>query len=259
MKKNGTLIVFVIISLFLLSGNHNKRIARAQFLSRTIYFPLISSLQSIVELFDLRAEKREIAEELAQKTIELNRIKKYLETIESIDFNFQVHIESYIVADIIGYTGLYRERNLIVNKGINSNVLPDLPVISSKGIVGKTINCTNNYSVILPFNHSDFKLSVMLKRNNLQGLLESDNFQNSYITQIKLGADIAVGDTVVTSNISSIFPKNYPVGKIASIESSPDKIYIQAKIEPCVDPSKLNQVIILLQKKDIGYAQELGN
>ncbi|HCX74016.1 MAG TPA: hypothetical protein DHM37_09890, partial [Candidatus Cloacimonas sp.] len=79
------------------------------------------------------------------------------------------------------------------------------------------------------------------------------------MSQIKPGADIALGDSVVTSNISTIFPKNYPVGIVSGIDRSPDKIYIQAKIKPFVEPSKLNQVIILLDKKDIRYEHEFTN
>lgn len=258
-KKSGTLAVLIILALFLLSGNHEKRVAKAQFIGKTLYLPFVNSLNKIEELTDLRDMNRTLQQELAQKTIELNQLENYLETVENIDFTFTVGTENYVIADIIGYTGLYREKNLVVDKGISAGVLAELPVISNQGIVGKTINSLQNYSIILPFNHSNFKLSVMLKRNNLQGLLESDNFQNSYMSQIKPGADIALGDSVVTSNISTIFPKNYPVGIVSGIDRSPDKIYIQAKIKPFVEPSKLNQVIILLDKKDISYEHEFTN
>ncbi|HCX74015.1 MAG TPA: hypothetical protein DHM37_09885, partial [Candidatus Cloacimonas sp.] len=128
----------------------------------------INSLNKIEELTDLRDMNRTLQQELAQKTIELNQLENYLETVENIDFTFTVGTENYVIADIIGYTGLYREKNLVVDKGISAGVLAELPVISNQGIVGKTINSLQNYSIILPFNHSNFKLSVMLKRNNLQ-------------------------------------------------------------------------------------------
>jgi rod shape-determining protein MreC len=258
-KKSGTLLVLVILALFLLSGNNQKRVAKAQFLGKTLYLPFISSLNKIEEMTQLRDKNRDLSKKLAEKTLQVNKMQNYLDTVENIDFSFQISTDNYTIADIIGYTGLYKEKNLVVNKGLSAGVLPELPVLSSQGIAGKTINSGQNYAVILPFNHSDFKLSVMLKRNNLQGLLESDKFRNSYMTQIKPGADIALGDTVVTSNISSIFTKNYPVGIISGIDRSPDKIYIQAKIKPFVEPSKLNQVIILLNKKDIKYEQEFAN
>ena len=105
------------------------------------------------------------------------------------------------------------------------------PVISNVGIVGKIISNSINYSVILPLNHSAFKVGVMCKRSHLQGIMESDAFGNSYMNLIKLGSDIVVGDTIVTSNISTIFPKGYPVGTITRLREAPNQVYMYANLQ----------------------------
>jgi len=143
-----------------------------------------------------------------------------------------------------------------VNKGLLNDILVNSPVVSNKGVVGKVLTTSLNYSVILPLNNPLFKLSVMSKRSKLQGIMESDIYGNSYMNLIKLGSDIAVGDTIITSNVSTIFPKGYPVGIVTQLKESPDQVYMSAKLNSFVDPACIDQVIILHYIKDLKYERE---
>jgi len=49
---------------------------------------------------------------------------------------------------------------------------------------------------------------------------------------IKLGSEIILGDTIVTSNISNIFPEGFPVGVVNSLYESQDKTHMNASIHP---------------------------
>jgi rod shape-determining protein MreC len=76
---------------------------------------------------------------------------------------------------------------------------------------------------------------------------------------IKLGSDVVIGDTIVTSNISSIFPANFPVGTVTLIKEHSNQINMLAKIEGFTDPINLNYVIVLKYKRDNAYETELNN
>jgi len=150
-----------------------------------------------------------------------------------------------VQAEIIGISGQYQELNLIVDKGIGSGIQIDDPVISANGIVGKIIQVSSDHSIVLPFSNPRFQLPVMDSRTSVQGILQADISGSIAMNLIKLGSDIAVGDTIVTSNLSRLFPKSYPVGTIKRIRESQDNLFISADINPFTLVENLEHIFIL--------------
>ncbi|MCF7794004.1 MAG: rod shape-determining protein MreC [Candidatus Cloacimonetes bacterium] len=257
MKKKFLFFFYFALSLFLIIGGNEARQTKADFLSKTIFSPFVNSVNYIQSLFEVKQKNRLLSEQLAIQTKKIVNLENTIQEINNSKIEYDVENYSYVLADVVGFSGIYFERNLIVNKGILNDVLRNSPVVSNKGVVGKVITSSMNYSIILPLNNPAFKLSVMSKRNKLQGILESDIYGDSYMNLIKLGSDIAVGDTIITSNVSTIFPKGYPVGVITRLKESPDQVYMSAKLRPFVDPASLDQVIILQFTKDLKYENEL--
>lgn len=231
-------------------GGNEHRIKKASFLSRTLYLPLISSINQIETLFKIKDRNEQLRHINTQKTNKIVELENLLNKIENTNIKYETANLKFIQCDIIGYRGNFQERNLILNKGSIDGVKQDLPVISSNGIVGKIVSVSLNTSIVLPLSHSTFHLGVMCKRNHLQGILESDIYGRSYMSLIKLGSDITLGDTIITSNISTIFPKGYPVGTVKKLSETPDKVYMNASISTFEDPASLDQVIILQYKKE---------
>jgi rod shape-determining protein MreC len=85
----------------------------------------------------------------------------------------------------------------------------------------------------------------MDKSTNVQGILQSDLTGNTSMNLIKLGSQVSIGDTVVTSNLSRLFPKGYPVGKISRIKESQDNLFLSAQIVPFTFVENLEHVFVL--------------
>jgi len=257
-RKNVPLLIYIFLSIILFSGNVEQKLAKANLLSRTLYYPFISSVTKLEEIFGITEENKYLISQLADKTLSVNKLERKLEQFKNLDMEFEVDDHDFILVDIIAHSGNFRERNFIIDKGRKDKIKINYPVISNKGIVGKIVSVSQNYSVVLPFNHSSFKLSVITKRNKLLGLLESDIYGNTIMSFIKLGSEIILGDTIVTSNISNIFPEGFPVGVVNSLYESQDKTHMNASIHPFADTSSLDRVIILFYEKDKKYESELN-
>lgn len=259
MRKNLSFFIYFILSIFLIAGGNSARISKADFLSKFVFFPFIYSINKINSLFDLKEKNEHLSNELAIKTQKIVDLECCLDRIKSSDVYYNTENYLFTIADVVGYTGIFQERNLVIDKGIKDKISINLPVVSNKGIVGKIVSNSLNFSVILPLNHPTFKLGVMCKRSHLQGIMESDSYGNSYMNLIKMGSDIALGDTIVTSNISTIFPRGYPVGVITRLKEAPDQVYMSANLKTFIDPSNLDQVIILDYHKEKDYESEIKN
>jgi len=256
-KREFHFVIYLILSIILFIGSAEDRLVKAQFLSKTLYFPLINSIQQFNSLFDLREKNEILSNLLSEQTIKISELENELSEIRNLKIEYDTGNYDHLLADIIGFKGEFQERCLILNKGKKNNLKLNYPVISNHGIVGKIISVSHNYSIVLPLDNSRFKLGVMSKRKHLQGILESDVYGNSYMGLIKPGSDIKVGDIIITSQISSVFPKGFPVGKVTKLIEAKTDIYMSAKIQTFINPSELDQVVVLLYEKDESYEEEL--
>lgn len=235
-----------------MAGNSNDRISKANFLSKTVFFPFVSSLRKFENLFHVHDRNRQLTETLASQTIEINTLKKAVKKAElGISDYFELQDYEYVVAEVIGMTGDFYERNLVINKGSRNGVKENFPVITNAGVVGRVLSVFNNYSLILPYNHSQFKLSVYTSVSQTHGLLESDIFGNTYMSMIRPGSRIVIGETVTTSNISRYFPKGYEVGTVRRLETSPEQLYLRAIITPSNSIEDVEYVFVLFYEKEI--------
>lgn len=233
----------------MLLGTEESRIRKAGWLGNTVFFPIIHSLQAIRTNSELRQEVFSLREKLTQANLEkLSLVNELRQYTEASAIKFDPGDVDFEMAEVIGFSGQFQERNLIVDKGLGAGIKIGYPVISANGMVGKIILVNADHSVVLPFSNPRFQVPVMDARTSVQGILESDIAGTTSMNIIKLGSDIAVGDTIVSSNLSRLFPKSYPVGTVKRIRESQDNLFISADITPFTLVENLEHVFILKKR-----------
>ena len=61
--------------------------------------------------------------------------------------------------------------------------------------------------------------------------------------------EVPVGETVLTSGGDQIFPKGLPVGTVGKVSNGKD-LFLNIRIKPGADLSKLEEVLVLVEKQD---------
>ena len=252
-KKYILPAILIIVSIAMLIGSTEARAGKAAFFGRTLFFPFVHSLKAIKSNQVLQEENLVLRSQLTESTLKnlalQNELKEYLD-VASVPFaSSEVDFE---LAEVIGFSGQFQERNLIVNKGKMHGIAAGSAVISGNGIVGKIVSVTDSYSIILPFPNPRFQVPVMDERTSVQGILQSDIAGTISMNLVKLGSEIAAGDTIVTSNLSRLYPKGYPVGTISRIRESTDNLFISAEISAFTLVENLEHVYILKERKQYG-------
>jgi rod shape-determining protein MreC len=251
-------LLYLVLALFLLLGSTKTRIEKAQWLSNYVFPPFVKSINNIQDAKRLNSENLKLSEQIAKQTLYILNLENRLHTIQnSSDVPPFLSGESFVVAEVINYSGNKWERNLIINKGLRDNIKQNDPVISAEGVVGKIITVSQNYALVLPLSHNLFKLAVMDKNSNVQGVLETDYTGKVYMGMIKLGSQINIGDTLTTSNMSKIFPKGYPIGKIIKLKESQDNLFLKAEIQPFALIENAETVFVLNGNREKNYEKEL--
>ena len=120
-------------------------------------------------------------------------------------------------------------------------------VFSDKGVIGVVYQSSSNYSVVIPLLNSKSLVNCRVKGSNSFSALQWDgnDTRYSYLVDLPRYAVFEMGDTVITSGFSSIFPADIPVGRICSLEDSEDGLFYRAKVELFVDFSTVSDVFIV--------------
>ncbi len=254
-RKFAFTVVLLLVSIALFLGSRQGRLERADFIGNTLYFPFMQSIKTIDQIFELKSQNRMLLNHNAGLQLQLRSLEEQLLTLQQIP-DAATDIQ-YIVANLVGYHGDFGNRNLIIDQGYLSGIEINNPVISSSGVVGKVIVTAANHSIILPLNHPEFKLGVLDRRSHDQGLLESNAAGKVCMSMIPLNATIAVGDTIITSNLSRIFPRGFPVGVVSKVVKIPGETYQKAELETFVEASGMEQVIVLLYQRETDFGELL--
>ena len=251
--RNKTFLLFLLlflISFFLTIQSHSyhrsKFINSANFLTGGVY----GTFNKIGQYFDLKEENQRLLEEN-------NRLKSILfneEDQESIDTTLNKRFQ-LISANV--YKNSYSATNnyLTINKGKNDSIKEDLGVITSKGIVGIIDNTSNNYARVMSVLNTNSRINAKLKNSDHFGVLSWDGVsaQNVQLKDIQKQANITVGDTIVTSGNSIIFPKGIGIGKVLSFALDDTENYYTINVELFNDMTNVGHVHIItdLDKEEI--------
>ena len=250
-------ISYLIIGLILLIGTNEQRLYKANILSASVYYPLITSINQIDDVFKVRSRNRILEDKLAESILLTNRMENDLNAIKSIlaltepESYLSGHPLEFVASSVIAYRGSFANRILIIDKGYLDGIEMSYPVISEDGIVGKIINIFPKHSLVLPITSPQFKLGVINRSSSVQGLLEADISGSIYITMFQSGSHIAVGDTITTSSVSTVFPKGFPVGTVSRLLKTPQDVFLRAVVKPFTEVNNLEKVIVVFYKKDL--------
>ena len=177
--------------------------------------------------------------EINKKLMEENAMLKMTGQLNSdtavyIDFcNDSLDVQyRYIPMKAINFSVNKSNNFITLNKGWKHGIEKDMGVVTASGIVGIVNQVSANFSNAMSVLHKDSRISIKVKRFNYPGTLqwESGNPAVADIIGIPMHLPIAVGDSVVTSGFSSIFPENLPVGVISEFTVPKGKSFYNVKV-----------------------------
>ena len=107
--------------------------------------------------------------------------------------------------------------SIIIDRGTIDGVKNNLPVLTPKGVVGKTIEASNNNSIVQLISDANFRLSTRILPSGATGILRFVNGETAEIREVQKNVVINIGDKVVTSGFSDIYPAGLPVGTVKGV------------------------------------------
>ena len=136
---------------------------------------------------------------------------------------------------------------ITIDKGTADGVEAEMGVVCNAGVVGIIYTASAHDSVVIPLLNSKSSISCRVKGSDSFCTLQWDGSDTrySYLVDLPRYTKFEIGDTVVTSGFSSIFPADIPVGIIERTEDSDDGMFAQARVELFTNFATLRKVYIV--------------
>ncbi len=122
------------------------------------------------------------------------------------------YIEAHAINSSVNRVGNY----ITLDKGRSQGIAPEMGVVDHNGVVGIVTSVSDNYAVVISLLNPQLRISCKIKESDYTGTLQWDGEDPRYATlqEVPRHAILAIGDTIVTSGYSAIFPAGVTVGTI---------------------------------------------
>ena len=214
----------------------------------------------LAELTDVLAENQQLKEEINRLTIEntkfqqeryeLNQLRELLKLDEEYS-EYKKQGAKIIMRD----TGNWFS-SFVINKGSNDGIQVNCNVIAGSGLVGRVTDVGPNFAKVT---------SIIVDNNNTSGLLLStgdhlvvtgdlSTISEGMISFSKLvdsSNKAAVGDKIVTSNISEHYLPGLLIGYINEINTDSNNLTKSGTLTTAVDFEHLNDVLVIMELKHV--------
>ena len=97
-------------------------------------------------------------------------------------------------------------------------------------------------------------VNVNVQPSDTAAVLSGSITSDISLDLIPQDADVEPGDLILTSGIGGNYPSNILVGQIASVRASATALFQQAAVQPAVDFSRLNIVLVIVDYRTIDIA-----
>jgi len=110
--------------------------------------------------------------------------------------------------------------SLTVSAGTDDGIQQGMPLMNSDGLVGQVNFTAKNYSQVLPYSNSLFRVSARIQSSRAYGIVSWDgDSENELVLQyVPQTIPVSVGQIVETSGASNQFPAGIPIGEITAVE-----------------------------------------
>ncbi len=136
---------------------------------------------------------------------------------------------------------------MTIDKGSADGIHKDMGVISGTGVVGIVYLVAEHYAIVIPVLNTKSNISCMIQNRGYFGYLRWKGGVSdlAYLEEVPRHAHFKLGDYVVTSGYSAVFPPGVRVGRILHVFNSADGLLYRVQLRLSTDFARLRDVCVI--------------
>ncbi|MGB7055981.1 MAG: rod shape-determining protein MreC [bacterium] len=240
--------IILFFSLFTISAiplflSENANLVLARNLSSVLLYPIrvTSKLVEYLNISNVRIEKLEI--HVNKLTLE-NAILRDILDLDTTQL--AARDLRLLKASVIGRDPQNINGYLHIDKGTIHGVVKNQPVVSADGFVGKIKNAGTTTSIVETVENRGFAVSAIDINTGIHGVVKSQT--NLLFDYVRHTDAIEIGDSLLTSGMSEVFPKGILIGTVQRVSESDDLFFKHVFVAPAVQINRLVSIYIILDE-----------
>jgi rod shape-determining protein MreC len=206
-----------------------------------VFRPVTDFIQGVTSIGSLRAENEQLRDEVRvlsrqqQEYLTLLRENREIKRLLGLSERLQL---STIGAEVIGESPSNFEYSVVINRGADDGLQPDMPVIGPEGLVGRVARVSGSSAIVLLIIDPESAVGVRLAASGETGVLVGRREHDLRLDLVDPGTTVRPGEPVETSGLGGIFPAGIPVGVVSVATGDPSSLVKQVFVRPNVDFSR---------------------
>ncbi|MDD6434947.1 MAG: rod shape-determining protein MreC [Clostridiales bacterium] len=187
-------------------------------------------------------------DQLKQGQYELDRLQELYE----LDASFAQYEKT--AAHVISTDNSNWFSTFVIDKGSNDGIEVDMNVIAGKGLVGIVVATGPDWATVKSIIDDTSSVSAMTESTSDLCFVDGDieQISNGTMTFTDMennDSDVRIGDTLITSHVSSKYLPGLIIGYISEIHVDSNNLTRSGFITPAADFKHLREVLIIKQTK----------
>lgn len=209
-------------------------------------------------LQEMKKENQALRDKLADMTVENNQLKQNAATLERLQelYKMDQNTADYpkVGANVIASDNSNWFSSFTIDKGSQDGIRKDMNVLSGAGLVGIVTDVGPNYAVVSSV-IDDKNVSAMILTTFDKCIVSGDLslIDDGVIKFQQLennDNEVAIGEQVVTSNISNKYLQGLLIGYVSEIHVDSNNLTRSGYIIPATNFKELQEVLVITVTKE---------
>ena len=161
----------------------------------------------------------------------------------------------YLATNVIGRDVSPFIRSILIEGGSDAGISRGMPVVTSRGLVGRVSEVFATYSRIQLITDPEMVVNVKFQESRTEGVLTAQLNGELLVDFIDLNAELSQGELVLTSGLGGKYPADIPVGNVLSIHHRDYDLFQQATVQSSVEFDQLTIVLVITNFRPLIFEQ----
>ena len=249
-KEHFVYLITFVLSFLLLFTNDNDEMSVVRGFSSDIISLISTPMVKVKSLAIVNEENQYLREKNLQLNLELQSILYAADENEKLRelLDFKRNTSLNILPSRIINKGIQTNINsLTIDIGSSVGVRPNQAVLTPDGIIGKTIQSGKNSSLVQSISDNNFRLSVRIMPSGAVGILRWYKNNICKVYEVQKNVNISIGDRVITSGFSKIYPPKLPVGYVSGVYDERGSYQKVVNVEIQNDFESIQNVFVVIE------------
>ena len=219
-KEHFVFSITLLLSISLLFNRNAEDMSVIRGFSSDFVSFLSSPMVEVKSLAIVNEENQYLREKNLQLNLQLESILYAADENEKLRelLNFKRSTKLNIIPARIINKGIQTNvKSLTIDVGSVNKVFENQAVLTPEGVIGKTVQTGEKSAIVQSISDNNFRLSVRIMPSGAVGLLRWHNSNVCKIYEVQKNVEINIGDRVITSGFSTIYPPKLPVGTVSGL------------------------------------------